>query len=65
MKHNNKSKYFKDWTTAKLKKEALIYDELIHGPMPCYGMSDIMRLDGILAELDKRGITINTTLTFN
>ena len=65
MKKNNNSIYFKDWTTSKLKKEALEFDDIIHGQNACYGSHDIQHLDGVLAELDKRGIEVNTKLTFN
>lgn len=65
MKKNNKSIYFKDWTTKFLKDQALEYDDLIHGQNPCYGSHDIQTLDGILEELNKRGIEVNSKLTFN
>lgn len=64
-RHNNKSIYFKDWSTQKLKESALSYDELIYGEMPCYNSKDIMKLDGILNELHKRGIKSSNKLSFN
>ena len=64
-KKNNDSPYFKDWTIRKLKQEAMAYDELIYGRMPCYGVSDIRTLDGILDELSERGVEFNNQLTFN
>ena len=63
-KYNNKSDNFADWTTKKLKDEAKVYDELINGEMPCFGRRDLFELDGILAELEKRGIRPKTKLTF-
>ncbi len=63
-KYNNKSNYFRDWTNKKLKDEAMSYDELIHGEASCYGMSDLKNYSGILQELDSRGITGHTKLSF-
>lgn len=65
MKYNNKSMYYKDWTTKYLKETALEYDDMIHGQNACYGSHDIQILDGVLAELNKRGVQVNTKLTFN
>ena len=62
--YNNKSKFFKDWTTKKLKEEAIGYDELIY-KVECYGTRDIMALNGICAELKKRGIEVGSKMTFN
>jgi len=64
MKKNNDSDKFADWTTAKLKQEAVSYHQTIY-EVGCYGRSDLMMYDGILAELDNRGINISTKLSFN
>ena len=64
MKRNNDSVHFKDWTTKKLKDEALGYDQLIH-EIGCYGSHDIQNLDGILNELSSRGIDAGHSLKFN
>lgn len=63
-KYNNDSPKLSDWTTKKLKQVALELDEQIYGEFPCYGTSDIRFLDGVLAELDERGITISKKLSF-
>lgn len=60
-KYNDNSKYFKDWTTKKLKYEAIGYDEMIN-VVECYGVRDTMAFIGIMNELDKRGI--KSRLTF-
>ena len=62
-KYNNKSKYFKDWSTKKLKQEAINYDELIH-KIECYGSKDVSNLLGICLELERRGIEIHTNIEF-
>jgi len=63
-KYNNKSKYFKDWTTKKLKMEATIYDHMIHS-IECYGTRDVVALMGISKELEKRGINIGSKISFS
>ena len=63
-KYNNKSVYFKDWTTKKLKEEAISYHEIIYN-LECYGVKDVMALDGIIGELEERGEEGFTTLSFN
>lgn len=65
MKKNNNSKNFKDWTTQKLKNEALVLDDLINGENQCYGTKDLIMLRGILTELEKRGVEASNKLTFN
>lgn len=52
-KYDDNSKVFADWTIKKLKSEAISYDELINR-VSCYGVKDIMALEGILDELDNR-----------
>ena len=64
MKKNNNSSFFKDWTTKKLKDEAQSLDEFINGEMPCYGISDIRNLDGVLNELSSRGVNFTRKLSF-
>lgn len=63
-KRNDKSSFFKNWTTAKLKKTASEYYDLIHGQNPCYGTKDILTLDGVSNELENRGIELRYKLTF-
>ena len=64
MKKNNESQFFKDWTTTKLKQEAKQLDSLINGQHACYGSHDIQMLDGILNELENRGVDFTRSLTF-
>jgi hypothetical protein len=54
-KYDNKSADYTKWTTAKLKKEAIILDELIN-IAECYGIRDIIRLGDVLSELERRGV---------
>ncbi len=63
-RYNNKSKFFADWTTKKLKDEAISYDELINGEASCYGRRDMMAFDGIMNALRDRGIEGITKLVF-
>ena len=63
--YNDTSLFIANWTINKLKAEAKAYDELIYGEMPCYGVRDIKTLDGILNELNERGINGINKLTFN
>ena len=62
-KYNNKSEYFRDWTTAKLKQEAINYDDMIYN-IECYGTRDVMIYHAILEELKQRGIEPKQRLTF-
>jgi hypothetical protein len=62
-KKNDKSNYFRDWTTKKLKDEAVGYHETIY-KVGCYGSHDLQAYHGILNELAERGIEPNTELTF-
>ena len=62
-KYDNNSSKFADWTTKKLKEEAKDYHQSIY-VQECYGSSDLMVLDGILTELNNRGIEPSTSLTF-
>ena len=43
-KYNDDSIYFKDWTTKKLKQEAIAADHSIH-VTECYGISEVWELD--------------------
>ena len=61
--YNNNSKYFKDWSTKKLKEEAINYDELINR-IECYRSKDVNNLLGICLELERRGIEIHTNIAF-
>jgi hypothetical protein len=63
-KYNNESAYFADWTTKKLKNEALVYDDLIFN-IECFGVRDMITYSGICKELEKRKVVINTKLSFD
>jgi len=63
-KYNDKSLVFADWTTKKLKEEAISYDEIINVTQ-CYGTNDVINFAGICNELGKRKINITKRLTFN
>lgn len=63
-KYNNNSEYFKDWSTKKLKQEALNYDEMIY-KVESYGTKDIHNFIGICSELEKRGIKIHNGIAFD
>ena len=63
-KYKNDSPYFRDWSIKKLKEEARGYHDTVHVTQ-CYGTRDVMALDGILSELEKRGVEVGTSLTFN
>jgi len=60
---NDNSKYFREWSTKKLKEEAISYDEIIHNSR-CHGTKDISNWMGICLELEKRGIEIHTNIKF-
>jgi len=62
--YNNDSHYFTDWTTKKLKEEAIGYNHAVN-IVECYGMSDVAALQGILSELNKRKIQINNEISFS
>lgn len=64
-KYNDDSPHVEDWTTKKLKEEAISYHETIYGPASCYGKRDIVIYESILAELDRRGVDFYSKLTFN
>jgi hypothetical protein len=61
-KYNNDSPKFADWTTKKLKQEAIGLDEEMK--FCSYGTREIMELDELLNELDQRGIEIQRKLSF-
>ena len=63
-KYNNNSSYFAQWTTKKLKEEAMMYDDLIYNSQ-CYGVRDMIEYSGICTELEKRGVEIKSTLYFD
>jgi hypothetical protein len=65
MKYNNNSENLEDWSIKKLKSEAMMLDDMIHGQNPCYGSHDIILLDRIISELLARGIEAHNKLTFN
>ena len=64
-KYNDNSDKFADWTTKKLKSEAISYDEHINGECACYGRSDLLIYSGIMDELSNRGIEIRSKIYFN
>jgi hypothetical protein len=61
--YNNDSLNIEQWTTKKLKEEAIGYDQLIF-EVGCYGSSDLQMLSAICNELDKRGVDINSKINF-
>ena len=63
-KYNNNSKHVKDWTTAKLKKEAQSLFTSI-SVVECFSTSDLTLCNQIESELFKRGyeFTVNKTLS--
>ena len=63
-KRNDKSIWYKDWTTGKLKREAQYFHGIIYGGYAGYGCKDIQAYDDILNELDKRGIEFSTKPVF-
>ena len=65
-KYNNDSQYYKDWTTEKLKQEAISLNDSIY-VIECYGSRDVLMLMGITHELENRGIEVKTSqeLMFN
>lgn len=62
-KYNDNSHNFRDWTTARLKKEAASLDALIHVE-ECYGTKDVLYLELCLRELAVRGVKAFSVLTF-
>ena len=63
MKKNNESRFYKDWTVKKLKDEAKSLYASIYG-YECYGTSDLRMYDGVMQELDNRGIEMQTSINF-
>ena len=64
MKYNNNSKKFADWDNKKLQGWAVDLDRSIYID-ECYGTKDVMMLDGIMEELEKRGVEWERELVFN
>lgn len=64
MKKNNDSPHYKDWTTTKLKQEAKSLHYSIY-VSESYGTRDIITLDGIIQELENRGLTMQLSVAFN
>ena len=64
-KKNNNSKYFRDWTTKKLKGEACYLHHLINDGVCGYGTKDVIMLDSITDELGSRGYELRTQLEFS
>jgi len=63
-KKNNDSAYFKDWSLGKLKAEAKCYDYMIN-VSGCYSTKDMQNYDGILNELERRGVEFSHTIHFS
>ena len=63
-KYDNKSFRFCDWTTKKLKDEAVAYHQAIYD-IGCYGTKDLMNYDGVMRELSNRGYQASGRLTFH
>jgi hypothetical protein len=63
IKKNNDSPYYKDWTTKKLKHEAISYYEMIYR-VECYSVRDMITYSGIISELNERGIEPRNELVF-
>ncbi len=64
-KRNDNSDKFSDWSTKKLKQYAKSYHALIYDDQGgCYGTKDLIIYDCVCAELDKRGISLNTNFQF-
>lgn len=55
---------YEDWTDEKLKEEASATSCLINEAQ-CYGSSDLLELQRLLMELEKRGITPKTGIIFD
>lgn len=54
---------FKKWPTKALQVEAKSLHHLIN-VVDCFGSRDVLNLEGILVELERRGIEGHTTLNF-
>lgn len=52
-KYNDKSKYFRDWSTKKLRSEAKAYEQQIY-VIGWYGSKDIANYYIVLAVLESR-----------
>jgi hypothetical protein len=63
-KYNNDSLHFKDWTTQKLKKQAISYYQIIY-EIESYSTRDLMVYQKICDELEKRGVEIKTGIYFD
>ncbi len=64
MKKNNKSIFVRDWTTKKLKEEAMSFYQMIY-INECYGTRDMIYFTAICQELENRKIKINEKLSFS
>ena len=64
-KYNDNSTKFSEWTTRKLKQWALELDDCIYGENSCYGVSDMINLDGIMTELGKRKVVMKNKSYFD
>jgi hypothetical protein len=63
-KYSDKSPDPRNWTTKKLKLEAMAADDMIYN-QGCYGMSDLYLLQTVLNELSRRGIEPKSVLAFD
>jgi hypothetical protein len=64
-KCDNKSGFYRDWSTQYLKKQTRAYDEIITGYNACYGVKDLRIYHGICSELEHRGIEILSVIKFS
>ena len=62
MKKDNNSKYYKDWTTAKLKDEWRGYNDAVNGIEWCYGTRDVRAMIAIENELASRDVFVKQTI---
>ena len=62
-KKDDTSIYFKDWTTRKLKREAIAYHQSIND-ICCCGTRDVEAYEGIMGELDRRRVNYSIQLKF-
>jgi len=64
-KVNNKSKWVRDWSTQYLKEQYKSYYKVIF-EVDCYGVSDILILELVKRELEKRGweVVVGSIFTF-
>lgn len=57
--YDNSANYYEFWETPKLKAEAASLHNLIHVE-DCFSTKDVLRLELVERELDRRGISMHT-----